>query len=168
MTFAIRMSISLDYRGKPRRVNAKMTGAEMDALAQKITEQLKRSNMWPHRGPGTPAHQAPDYSVAWRRADDESIDLRQSCIERFTAIRETDMATIRIADAYQRQAENIMSELFSAESAPGQFGKSHPLFVTNRPENGYIDYYQLPGEWADRLIERGIDAKVVLPPSAPV
>jgi len=66
VTFAIRMSISLDYRGKPRRVNAKMTGAEMDALAQKITEQLKRSNMWPHRGPGAPAHQAPDYSVAWR------------------------------------------------------------------------------------------------------
>jgi len=66
VTFAIRMSISLDYRGKPRRVNAKMTGAEMDALAQKITEQLKRSNMWPHRGPGAPAHRAPDYSVAWR------------------------------------------------------------------------------------------------------
>ncbi|RUT25732.1 hypothetical protein C0V97_10065 [Asaia sp. W19] len=69
VTFAIRMSISLDYRGKPRRVNAKMTGAEMDALAQKITEQLKRSNMWPHRGPGAPAHQAPDYSVAWRKVD---------------------------------------------------------------------------------------------------
>ncbi|MDL2169600.1 MULTISPECIES: hypothetical protein [Asaia] len=65
------MSISLDYRGKPRRVNAKMTGAEMDTLAQKITEQLKRSNMWPHRGSGAPARQAPDYSVAWRKPDAE-------------------------------------------------------------------------------------------------
>jgi len=75
VTFAIRMSISLDYRGKPRRVNAKMTGAEMDALAQKITEQLKRSNMWPHRGPGAPAHQAPDYSVAWRKDEDDNSSL---------------------------------------------------------------------------------------------
>ena len=69
VTFAIRMSISLDYRGKPRRVNAKMSGAEIDALAQKITEQLKRSNLWPHRGPGAPVRQAPDYSLAWREGD---------------------------------------------------------------------------------------------------
>ncbi|GBR06472.1 hypothetical protein HW511_00135 [Asaia siamensis] len=66
VTFAIRMSISLDYRGKPRRVNAKMTGAEIEALAQKITEQLKRSNLWPHKGPPLPPHETIDYSIAWR------------------------------------------------------------------------------------------------------
>jgi len=65
--FAIRMSICHDYRGRPRRVNAKMTSADIDMLAGKITEHLKRSNLWPHRGPGSPAHQAIDYSVAWRK-----------------------------------------------------------------------------------------------------
>ncbi|GBR10868.1 hypothetical protein [Asaia spathodeae] len=74
------MSISLDYRGKLRRVNAKMTGAEMGALAQKITEQLKRSNLWPHKGPGAPAHQAPDYSVAWRGQEKDKVShVEQRC-----------------------------------------------------------------------------------------
>ncbi|MFC0500028.1 hypothetical protein [Asaia krungthepensis] len=41
-----------------------MTSANIDMLAEKITEHLKRWNLWPHKGPGAPAHQAIDYSVA--------------------------------------------------------------------------------------------------------
>ncbi len=68
--FVILMALKLDESGRHRKLNAKMSSLEIDGLAQRITAHLRRSNMWPHRGPGAPAHQAPDYSVAWRKPEE--------------------------------------------------------------------------------------------------
>lgn len=70
--FVILMALKLDDSGRHRRLNAKMTGAEVEGLAQRITAHLRRSNMWPHQGEPLPPHETIDYSIAWRDKDKEA------------------------------------------------------------------------------------------------
>lgn len=59
VVFVIRMALSLDERGKPKRLKAALSPCEKVSLAQKIARHLRRSHLWPHQGQSDEAHSAP-------------------------------------------------------------------------------------------------------------